>query len=518
MQTGISPLKERGVRINRQPDNTSSLFETARPDSKRTDILVYALLAALFVFRLVYAGFLGLLPDEAYYWEWSRSPAFGYFDHPPMIAWFIALSRALFGDTVLGVRFLMCGAALGASVASYLLLKKFVRTAFPLITWAVLSNVILLFGVGSMLATPDIPLVLFWSLSLLAGYKAVFESKTFWWLLLGVLCGLGMLSKYTFVLFPASLVVFIIISRDHRRWIGRWQPWISFAIGALVWMPNLVWNHRHHWESILFQLQHGVDSHAALHFDLLGEFVAGQLGVLSLVPMILLGFALDSILRKKAGGAHALYPVVFFLVPFCFFLLSSLQKKVEANWAAGAYMSGLMLIPIVLEHLDTKKSVFLRRFTVFSIVFAAVTTAAILVEIRVPFLPLAAQNDPGAQARGWKALAGEINMVRTRIDPSHTLPVCANRYQDAALLAFYLPDHPRTFTLNFASRGSQYALWPERRPPVAAKVIFLHSTDDPNLTNLCEKNFSSYALWDKVNLYQGPKEIVAWGILTGTLR
>ncbi len=483
-----------------------------------TDVIAYALLAALFAFRLIYATFLGLLPDEAYYWDWSRNLSFGYFDHPPMVAWFIALSRALFGETVAGVRFAMCAAATVASAASYALLKKYVSGRFPLLIWVGLSNAVLLFGIGSMLATPDIPLVLFWSVSLWAGYAAIFEFSTAGWLFLGVCAGLGMLSKYTFVLFPVSLAGFLLRDKEHRRWLGRWQPWAAACIALAVWAPNLVWNYHHHWISMLFQANHGIGSRAVLHPELLGEFVAGQLGVVSILPAALLGFAAVWSFGKNPLRSRTFYLAVFFLVPFCFFLLSSIQKKVEANWTACSYVSGFMLVAVFLEHIDEKRKKLFRALALISIVFSAATTAVVLVHALHPFLPLASQNDPTAPAHGWPELAREIEKMRTRIDPYHHLAVCANRYQDAALLAFYLPDHPRTFALNVATRDNQYSLWPQRKPPPSTKVIFLHSVDDPYLTTVCERSFSSYALWAQVRVRQAGCAIENWGILTGTLR
>jgi 4-amino-4-deoxy-L-arabinose transferase-like glycosyltransferase len=48
------------------------------------------LLAGLMCLRLITAGCAGLVPDETYYWLWAQHPSFGYYDHPPMVAWGIA--------------------------------------------------------------------------------------------------------------------------------------------------------------------------------------------------------------------------------------------------------------------------------------------------------------------------------------------------------------------------------------------------------------------------------------------
>src|ERR1700735_2758803 len=66
---------------------------------------VMALVAAMTVLRGIYAGFIDLRMDEAYYWTWSKESALSFLDHPPMIAWFIRFGTAIFGDTSFGARF-----------------------------------------------------------------------------------------------------------------------------------------------------------------------------------------------------------------------------------------------------------------------------------------------------------------------------------------------------------------------------------------------------------------------------
>ena len=46
------------------------------------------------------------LPDEAYYWLWSRNIALSYFDHPPFSAWVQALVGYLLDDKYYVIRLL----------------------------------------------------------------------------------------------------------------------------------------------------------------------------------------------------------------------------------------------------------------------------------------------------------------------------------------------------------------------------------------------------------------------------
>ena len=86
------------------------------PSGRATVVLV---VGALTILRLWGAAHAGLAPDETYYWLWSQTPAFGYADHPPMIAWWIWLSTRMLGDSALGIRALPVLSALVTSIAVY---------------------------------------------------------------------------------------------------------------------------------------------------------------------------------------------------------------------------------------------------------------------------------------------------------------------------------------------------------------------------------------------------------------
>ena len=97
----------------------------ARPDraARRQWTGVLALIAAMTAMRVVYACVIDLRTDEAYYWTWSKEGALSFLDHPPMIAWSIRFGTAIFGDTVLGVRF----GGIVAMLVTQLLLADIVR-------------------------------------------------------------------------------------------------------------------------------------------------------------------------------------------------------------------------------------------------------------------------------------------------------------------------------------------------------------------------------------------------------
>jgi 4-amino-4-deoxy-L-arabinose transferase-like glycosyltransferase len=487
-------------------------------NSSNIDLWAWSFLGMVFLLRILYASFLGLIPDETYYWDWSRQLSFGYFDHPPMVAWLIFASRQLFGETALGVRFAIIACSFAASLSSYMLLKKYVSKPSSLFLFVVLSSSILLFGVGTLLATPDVPLVLFWSCSLLFGYKAIFENSTPSWLILGLCAGCGLLSKYTFVLFFAAFILFVFFSRSRRFWLLRWQPYASLLLSMLIWLPNLVWNAHHGWVSFAFQFSHGISGNGSLRFNSLGEFLAGQVGILSVFPFVLLLCALAVSWKSMMKNSRNAYLAMFFYVPFLVFLFASMQKKVEANWAATAYVSGLILIALYWDNLDRVRNKGMRRFAVFAVVFAALTTTAVLFHLQKPFLPLAPANDPATQVRGWKEWAHDLNGIRNSIDPAGSLTICTNRYQEASMLGYYLPDHPKTFALCLGARENNYNLFSERKPRAFQKIIFIHPAVDVINRPLYSDIFSSIEKRGAATLRQGPRCANTFNVYVAILR
>jgi 4-amino-4-deoxy-L-arabinose transferase-like glycosyltransferase len=86
-------------------------------------LLIFLLAVSLFRIYYIQYGPLDLSPDEAHYWEWSRRLDLSYYSKGPMIAYLIHLGTLLFGNTVLGVRFMAVIFSVSSSVFLYLLGK-----------------------------------------------------------------------------------------------------------------------------------------------------------------------------------------------------------------------------------------------------------------------------------------------------------------------------------------------------------------------------------------------------------
>src|SRR5205814_1429224 len=153
----------------------------------------YVLIAVLLVFRLGYiaAGVIELTKDEAYQWLWSKHLALSYYSKPPGIALIQFAGTSIWGDRELGVRFF---SPVFAALLSTVLLRFLAREIGAVQGLVVMLMLICtpLTALGSILMTIDPPLVLCWTLAMIAGWRAVQAGgSTKDWCLAGLAMGLG---------------------------------------------------------------------------------------------------------------------------------------------------------------------------------------------------------------------------------------------------------------------------------------------------------------------------------------
>ena len=164
--------------------------------TKRATII---LVGALTLWRLYLSATLQLHPDEAYYWLWSRHLDVAYFDHPPLVAWFIWLTTR-FSDAELWVRLSGTLVALIVSGLMWQLAMQLFRSVRVAAGSVMLFNAYPWTVLGLMVMTPDVPVLLFWSLSVWLFGQLLGRRQPWLWYALGVSFGLALLAKYTALL------------------------------------------------------------------------------------------------------------------------------------------------------------------------------------------------------------------------------------------------------------------------------------------------------------------------------
>ncbi|MGH6991990.1 MAG: glycosyltransferase family 39 protein, partial [Caulobacteraceae bacterium] len=257
------------------------------------------LTVAILLVRVAAAMLIPLGPDEAYYRAWASAPALGYYDHPPMIAWWIWLGERIAGTGSLGVRLLPILSAAASTFIVFDLARLGGLGECIASRAAIWWNAALLIGFGGFLAVPDAPASLFWTLSLWSALKALGTlgapgglrgAARAWWIGAGAAAGLATISKYSGLFLAPGLLLWLACDPKGRRALASPWPWIAAACALAIFSLNLGWNAEHHWESFSRPVGRVAPHRFAPRF--LPEIVLGQIGLLNPLIALVLGLSI----------------------------------------------------------------------------------------------------------------------------------------------------------------------------------------------------------------------------------
>ena len=287
--------------------------------------------------------------DEAFFYWWGVYPDWGYYDHPPMVGWLIAVMRATLGDSLWAIRLpvVLLPLLLGAFLAWALAPLDRVRAA-----WAVLFFWLAPINWLNVLITTDTPLmawsVLSVALLLRADRRAQMDSTAcLQYALAGLFLGLAFLSKYFSVVLGLTYLVYFALYRRER--------WPALVLLVLCALPgptiNIAYNMSHGWSNIMFNLYNRNEGAAfAWNKPLL---YAAMLLYLATPVAAWLAWKQRSALAAASRQQRLLACVV--LVPLLFFALLSLKKVVGLHWVLSFYPFGFALLAFALPQ-DKLKS------------------------------------------------------------------------------------------------------------------------------------------------------------------
>lgn len=439
------------------PSSGAEPFTLWRLEGRGAGLLFWGLLVGLTALRLVLAGSLGVTPDEAYYWLWSRHLQPGYLDHPPMIAVWIRAGTAFFGDSGFGIR---APGALFAFLGSIALVqsgKDLFSSRAAGYRAALLLNATLMLGLGAATATPDTPLVFFLGLVLWAIGRLVATGRPVWWPVIGLVFGLAFDSKYTAVLPALGCGLWALSTKSVRR------HWLWLAAGVLAGLvaiaPVLSWNWTHHWASFAKQGGRAADWHPLRALGFLGELAGGQIGLATPVIFILFCIGIAWCVRRARIDPVARLLACLCLVPLVVFVQHAFGGRVQANWPVVLYPAASLAAAAAC-----------RRIGVACATGLAMTLAVTFQGIFAP-VPLSAHHDVIArQTADWSGLARGI---RAALPPGDGLLV--GDYALAAILAYEDPSH---VVFSYDARWSYLG---KAKMSPGPSALLLRDTETPDL-------------------------------------
>ncbi|MDD7911365.1 glycosyltransferase family 39 protein [Pseudovibrio exalbescens] len=370
--------------------------------------------AALSVARLATGMNIGLVEDEAYYRLWGLYPALGYYDHPPMVGWWIWLGQSLVGDTALGVRLI---SILSAAIGSVFLWRTAVLLFDERVAgWSVLLlNASILVGVGSLISTPDAPSVLFWGMALWALAELHHSQNPYWWLVVGVCAGFGLLSKYSVLFLGVGIVLWLLWVPQNRRHFLTWQLWAGGALAVLVFSPVLIWNANHEWISFTKQFGRVVAREYTLKY--IGEYVGAVAGLLN--PLIFILAVAGAVplfkgfMRKDSVGSLLLLTILPFLV---YLTLHSFHSRVQGNWPAPLYPTFALFAAFAIARASAKRAAWHEKLAFGALGLGFIAAFLVYIHALYPLYDGLGRKDPTHQLRGWQEIGAAVEELALASD------------------------------------------------------------------------------------------------------
>jgi 4-amino-4-deoxy-L-arabinose transferase-like glycosyltransferase len=392
------------------------------------------LLATLLAARFAVAIMAPLSADEAYYWLWSKHLDLGYFDHPPAIAWLIRSGTLLFGDTALGVR------AMGM-VLSVLVSWLVFESALSVLrdrskAWiaVLLFDLTLMINAEMLAATPDMPSITTSALFLFCLVRLQQGGNSRWWLAAGAAAGLGMLAKYSAGFLGLGALLWLVADARARRWLLTPWPWLGGVLALLLFLPNLMWQAAHQWETFRFQFGRTAPS-GSLTARFVLEFLGAQFGLAS--PFVfVLGIAG---LWQARRGTDKFLLAALMLPAIVYFFLHALHDRVQGNWPCFLFpmLAILAADAFVIPNVPGTDSSWRRWASRLAMPLAGLLLLLVYVQTLTGLVPLG-KGDPLARllGLGFRPVADSLpGAVRS----AGAGAVLTTDYETTAWLRFYEP-------------------------------------------------------------------------------
>lgn len=431
-----------------------------------------AVIAVTTLFRFFFCTWLPILPDEAYYFQWSRHLDASYFSKGPAVAYTIAAGTALFGHNVFGVRFFAVMLSAGTAWQVFLLARRWYDELTGLIAVLVVG-VVPLFAIGAVVMTIDPLSAFFWVWAANLFSRAIQEGRLLDWLFTGFAVGSGFLAKYLNALELVAFLAFLLLVPARRHWLTKPHFWLMLVIVLICISPVLWWNWQHHWVSAGQLSDRGhLNGPFTISVSTFEGFLIQQALVIS--PFLFLAVLTAAVVasincwgkRNVQQNEGELLLLLLFSSVFLFYAVLAWHLKEEPNWPAVSYLTIIVVMASYWrKSIDNKMPG--RSFIIIAFVFAWLQT---LILHNTSWLPLPPKMDPMGRTVGWSEIAAHLNDLRQQ---QHADVLIADGYKEASIFSFHLPDKTFIYALRNSPPANQFDFWPSypKEPPHRALWI-----------------------------------------------
>jgi 4-amino-4-deoxy-L-arabinose transferase-like glycosyltransferase len=421
----------------------------AATNDKRGSISVLLIAAANLLFHLLIANRYGIFRDELYYLACSEHLGAGYVDQPPLIAFIAWIARHLFGESLLGLRFLpaLAGAAtvwLTGKLARELGAGVFAQALAALACFAAPVFLLMHHWLTMNAFEPLIWLACAWCI-----VRAIDRDEPRYWLWFGILIGVGMENKYSTAFFAFAVAAALLLTPQRRFLANRWI-WIGALCSLLIFLPNLIWLFRHDFPFL--ELMHNIRK---THRDVVRgpvAFILDQAMIMNPILFPLWIGGLVWLFLSETGSRYRILGWIYVLLLVAFIVL-----KGKNYYVAAAYPMLFAAGAVAFENISRLRM----RWSRPLYVAAMVLITALLAPLSVPVLsaenyiryqkslgfePPKSENQRSgplpqhfADEFGWEDMARKVGEVYKALPPEQRAKtaIFANGYGQAGAVDFF---------------------------------------------------------------------------------
>jgi hypothetical protein len=459
-------------------------------------LFIPLLVAAIYFLALMLtATQYGYFRDALYYLACSEHLAWGYVDQPPLIVFICWISRHTIGTSLPALMFWPALAGVGrvlltAAFARDLGAKTF-GTAFAAVlavtpgVWYVVDHQ---FAMNAFEA-------LFWTGCAFAVLRMIRSDRPRLWLAFGAISGLGLENKYSVAVFAFALLLGLLLTPQRKYLFSPWM-FAGGAVALLVFLPNLVWNLRHHWPFL--ELMHNIRASGRDVVLSPGAFLSQQILLLNPASAVYWIIGMLCYFFSKTLKAYRVFGWAF-VITFCFFLLAHGKNYYSAPMYPVVFAGGAFAVEQYLRGRFVARAD-LRTALQTAIIVLAILGIFPLLPVVLPILPInqyleyqahlpiavprsehghmgAALPQHYADEFGWQEMVAATAQVYQSLTPEEQskTAIFANNYGEAGAIDFFGPN----YGLPKAISGHQnYFYWGPRN--FTGEIIIVLGSSDPD--------------------------------------
>jgi 4-amino-4-deoxy-L-arabinose transferase-like glycosyltransferase len=443
----------------------------AEGQSSRVSALVLWIAAADLVFHLLIANRYGIFRDELYYLACAEHLGAGYVDQPPLIAFVAWIARHVFGESLLGLRFVPALAGAATVWLTGKLARELGGGVFAQGLAAVACFAAPVFLLMHHLLTMNAFEPLIWLGCAWCIVRAIDRDEPRCWLWFGILIGVGMENKYSTAFFAFAVAAALLLTPQRRFLTSKWL-WLGALCSLLIFLPNLIWLFRHDFPFL--ELMHNIRK---THRDVVRgpvAFIVDQAMIMNPILFPLWIGGLVWLFVSQAGSRYRILGWTYALLLVAFIVL-----KGKNYYVASAYPMLFAAGAVAFENLSPLRMRWSRPVYVAAIVLITALLAPLSVPVlsaenyiryqkSLGFEPPKSENQPNgplpqhfADEFGWEDMARKVGEVYNALPPEQRAKtaIFANSYGQAGAIDFFGKNYGLPKAI---SNHQSYWLWGPR--------------------------------------------------------